>query len=291
MIDTVVFASCEAYPRGDGDEDLVEALLAESGVVVEWVPWTQWSDRGILTVIRATWDYARYTRQFMEWLSKLQWVCNSVDAVLGNIDKRYLIGLQEDGVPIVPSDIYLPGSKVLLPSGEFVVKPIVGHGSLGVRRFSPSEHEDARNHAADLASKFGGSIVQPFIGSVAGEGELAFVFFDGKFSHCFRKHVSSGLDVSIGDGELFASESISRASFDQLYLDVAEHALHSFCGNSGLDVSELMYARVDIVSDDSRSPLVLEIEVIEPSLGLSLYQSQASRLLADSILRRLSSAN
>ncbi len=84
--------------------------LARRGVAVEPVVWNapdaDWSalDR---VVIRSTWDYhvepdayARWVRSFLATPGKL-W--NPPTAVLGNLDKRYLIDLAGQGVSVVPT--------------------------------------------------------------------------------------------------------------------------------------------------------------------------------------------
>ena len=48
--------------------------------------------------------------------------------------------------------------------------------------------------------------------------------------------------------------------------DVGYAALEAACAHLGIGVSELLYARVDLIGGPS-DPLLLELELVEPSLG------------------------
>ena len=53
---------------------------------------------------------------------------------------------------------------------------------------------------------------------------------------------------------------------------------------------DLLYARVDVVRADDGAPMLLELEVTEPSLFLRLENGAAARLAA-AIARRLRASN
>ncbi len=74
----------------------------------------------------------------MHWTTKVPNLANAPEVVAWNVDKRYLADLAEAGVPVVPSRFFAPGERVSLPTGELVVKPAVGAGSVGAQRFSDS---------------------------------------------------------------------------------------------------------------------------------------------------------
>ena len=47
-----------------------------------------------------------------------------------------------------------------------------------------------------------------------------------------------------------------------------------------------LYARVDLVRDDAGSPVVIEVELIEPSLFLAMHPPAATRF-AEALAKRL----
>ena len=71
-----------------------------------------WSDPTIewdviaACVLRSTWDYPERLTEFTRWIntaSKKTLLLNDADLVRWNIHKRYLIDLDEAGIPVVPT--------------------------------------------------------------------------------------------------------------------------------------------------------------------------------------------
>ena len=113
-------------------------------------------------------------------------------------------------------------------------------------------------------------LVQPYLPSVEGHGERALVWIDGEFTHAVRK------TPRFADG----IEQVSEA----LPISAAEHALGT-AALAGLE-SELLYARVDVAPGADGAPVVMELEMIEPSLFL-LQSPVALARLVDAVVRRL----
>jgi hypothetical protein len=116
-------------------------------------------------------------------------------------------------------------------------------------------------------------LIQPYLVSVEGHGERALVWIDGEFTHAVRK------SPRFADG----TESVSEA----LPISTAELAL----GHAALrDIADqLLYARVDVAPGLDGIPMLMELELIEPSLFL-LQNPHALQRLVDGIGRRLRSA-
>jgi hypothetical protein len=116
-------------------------------------------------------------------------------------------------------------------------------------------------------------LIQPYLPSVEGHGERALVWIDGEFTHAVRK------SPRFADG----AESVSEA----LPISSAERAL----GHAALrDVADqLLYARVDVALGFDGTPVLMELELIEPSLFL-LQNPRALQRLVEGIRRRLHSA-
>jgi hypothetical protein len=127
-------------------------------------------------------------------------------------------------------------------------------------------------------------MAQPYMAEVERSGETALVHIGGAFSHAIRKGplLVPGLEVV---GGLFVEEDIAPATASDDQLAVARAALAAVPGGAG----DLLYARVDLVPGPSGEPLVIELELVEPSLFLAHAPAAAGRL-ADAIAARLTSA-
>ena len=107
-------------------------------------------------------------------------------------------------------------------------------------------------------------MVQPYLSTIDSYGETGLLYFNGQFSHAFRK----GAIFATGDAHhngLYVEEDIGervapaheRGLGDRVVAWVAERF-----GQMPL------YARVDVVSTSDSTAEIMEIELIEPSLFL-----------------------
>lgn len=231
-----------------------------------------------LVVIRSTWDYAGRRDAFLEWCAGLPAVLNSLAVITWNTDKTYLRALAAAGVPTVPTTWIEPGSRwgdVLLPGGHIVVKPSISSGAQNTSRYGPDEHVAARHHMERLLSEGRTAMAQPYLTSVDADGETGLIYIDGLFSHAVRKGPllrASG----VATDQLWAVEDITSRSADADERAVAEATLDALPWPR----DALLYARVDLVRGGDRAPLLLELELAEPSLFLGIGFGAASRLAA-----------
>lgn len=263
----IVLAGCPALPEGDGDDDGLVVALRQRGLHARWL---SWDDPGALeadlVILRATWDYIDRLHEFLQWTRRVRNLVNRPAVVDWNTDKRYLSDLADAGVPTVPSRIFAPGEKVRLPAGEVVVKPAVGVGSVGALRFS--DPAEALDHAAALQGEGRTVLVQPYDARVE-NGETALVFLGGHQSHAFTKGPilpPPGEAPVFDESGTYAEESLTPADPDFEVWDVGHAALTAAARHLNMDVGELLYARVDVIGD-RRDAQVLELELVEPSLG------------------------
>lgn len=282
----IVLAGCQALPEGDGDDaDLVPALAAH-GLHARWL---SWDDPDTLTadlvILRATWDYIERLDEFLEWTTKVRNLVNAPEVVAWNTDKRYLVDLAEAGVPVIPSQFIAPGERVRIPSGETVIKPSVGAGSVGAQRFS--DDDDARRHVSALHDGGQTALVQPYDQRIE-DGETALVFLGGRQSHAFTKGPilpSPGSKPAFDESGTYAEESLTPADPDFELWDVGHAALTAAAARLGIDVVDLLYARVDVIGGPA-DPQLLELELVEPSLGWrQLDAATRSRRQRDFVLR------
>jgi len=253
--------------EGDGDDaGLVEALRSR-GLHARWLSWDDPdTERADVVVLRATWDYIDRLDEFLAWTRRVPNLLNAPDVVAWNTDKRYLADLAAAGVPTVPSRFFAPGERLSLDGGEVVVKPAVGAGSVGAQRFT--DPDAAREHAATLQDAGRTVLVQPYDPRIA-DGETAMVFLAGRQSHAFTKGPilpPPGHRPEFDDSGMYAEESLQAAEPDFELWDVGHAALAAAGAHLGIAPSEFLYARVDVIGGP-RDPRLLELELVEPSLG------------------------
>jgi hypothetical protein len=263
----VVLAGCQALPEGDGDDaDLISALR-KRGLHARWLAWDDPETlEADLVILRATWDYIERLDEFLAWTTTVRSLVNAPEVVVWNTDKTYLLDLAKAGVPIVPSQFIAPGERARVPEGEVVVKPAVGAGSVGAQRFTDSDA--AGRHVLALHADGRTALIQPYDRRVE-QGETALVFLGGRQSHAFTKGPilpSPGNRPAFDDSGTYAEESLAPADPDFELWDIGHAALAAAAAHLGIDVAELLYARVDLIGGPSDAQL-LELELVEPSLG------------------------
>lgn len=286
---TVVIATCADLPTGDEDGDALIAALAERATPARWQVWNDpnasWSDD--LVVVRSTWDYTGDREGFLSWARSVPRLVNPAEVIAWNSDKSYLTDLADAGLPVVPSAFVAVGESAVFPTGEdFVLKPSVGAGSMGAGRFGADAHAPARAHVTALHDAGRTVLIQPYLGDVDTAGETALVYLDGEFSHAVGKgamlspQVRNPLDAVSGE-TLFAVEHITRREPSVAELDVGARAMQVLRERLGAD---LLYARVDLLPT-SDGPVLIELELVEPSLFLG-YDDEAVHRLAAAIAVR-----
>jgi glutathione synthase/RimK-type ligase-like ATP-grasp enzyme len=284
----VALATCAVFPGGDADDAGLPAALGGADFVLWDDPAADW-ERYDVVVVRSTWDYHLRRDAFLAWADRLGSRLVNPPAVLAwNTDKRYLHELAAAGLPVVETALVEPGAPFAAPAGEYVVKPTVSAGSRDTARFGAeagARDEDAVRAAALVAAIHASgrtAMVQPYVASVDARGETAMLFFDGRFSHAIHK----GPLLTRGEGptdEVFAAETIEAREPTDAERTVAQRIVDWSAERFG---GPLTYARVDLVEDAEGAPLLLELELTEPSLFFACASGGAERF-ADAVLRRL----
>jgi hypothetical protein len=263
----IVLAGCPALPEGDGDDDGLILALRHRGLHARWLSWDDpQALEADLVILRAAWDYIDRLDEFLVWTKRVRHLLNPPQVVVWNTDKRYLADLAEAGVPTVPSEFFAPGEKIRVPAGEVVVKPAVGAGSVGAQRFNDAD--DARAHAKSLQADGRTVLVQPYDPRIK-HGETALVFLGGRQSHAFTKGPilpPPGQAPVFDESGTYAEETLTPADPDFELWDIGHAALSAAAAHLGIGVGDLLYARVDVIGD-RRDAHVLELELVEPSLG------------------------
>ncbi|MET8996737.1 hypothetical protein [Amycolatopsis sp. NPDC004169] len=287
MSPTAVLVSCAELPSGDGDDDVLLPALSSLGFSVSWAPWDSSFDfsSADAVILRATWDYASRRPEFLSWCSSVPSLFNSGDVVRWNTDKSYLVELSDAGVAVVRTSLVPPGSEPAFPSSEFVVKPSVGAGSRGAGRFAASAVAAASAHVAGLHAEGQTALIQPYQSSVDASGELALVYVGGIYSHAFTKGAMLG--STMDPSGLYLTEKLAPASPPADAVALAEDVLDAASALLGILRAELLYARVDLVRGVDGKPLLLELELTEPSLGFRQADPEAPVRFASAVRQQL----
>lgn len=277
----LALATCAEFPGGeDADRPLVDAF-ARAGIAATW---TVWDDPAVdwrsfdAVLLRSTWDYQHRREQFLSWARSVPRLLNPLDVVAWNTDKRYLAELADTGVPVVDTAFLPPGEAFAAPPGPYVVKPSVSAGSRDTARFAGGDGDAARAGALVGAIHASGRtvMVQPYVASVDERGETALVHFDGAYSHAASKGpiLAAGAEPTTA---VFAAETIAAREPSDGERTVARRALTVVAGRFG---TPPVYARVDVVLGGKGEPLVLELELTEPSLFFDVCPQAVDALVA-----------
>ena len=275
----VALITCRDLADLEDDDRLVLDPLRARGVAGEAAVWddpdVDWASFD-LAVLRSPWDYARRRDEFVRWAASVPNLANPADVVTWNTDKRYLAMLAAAGVPVAPTTWVTPDEQVELPtSGDWVIKPAISMGSVDTGRYDlsdPTHHDLARGHVDRLASAGRVIMLQPYLPAVDSYGETAMVFIGGQFSHAIRKGpMLDGPDRGVKG--LYKEEVITARTPTVAEHMIADAALAAAPG-------DLLYARVDLIPGPDDSPLVVELELTEPSLFLGYADGAADRFAA-----------
>lgn len=275
----IAFATCSELPHPADDDELLADYLQAAGFEVQYVIWNdahiKWENFS-LVLIRSTWDYHAHTATWYAWLQSLEekqiTVWNPPQTLQWNTHKSYLKELQEKGIQIVPTVFIAKGNPhnlhEILTSNDWkrtVVKPAI---SLNAYQTWTTDLESASKHQADFEALIAEKdvLVQQFMPEIQNEGEWSLLFFGGQFSHAVLKSNPTG-DFRIHEHHGGLNQKIVASP---TIISQAEQILQS------IDYP-YHYARVDVILRGEQI-ILMELELIEPSLFLDLDQEAVQRL-------------
>lgn len=273
------------------DDRLVTRALATRGIRARPAVWddpaVDWA-AAPLAVIRSTWDYVGRREAFVRWAEAagaVTTLCNPPAVVRRNTHKGYLRELAAAGVPVVDT-VWLPAREpadlreAMAGWDVAVVKPCVSAGARGTVRVTAAEAPQAQAHLDALLAE-GDVMVQPYLDSVEGEGELSVMVIDGEPSHAVRKRPATR-DFRVQ--EQFGGRTEPWPLDEELRAAAAAVVAAD-------DSGPLLYRRVDLVRDRAGTLRLVELELVEPALYLDLAgDGDAPERLADAIAARLEAA-
>jgi glutathione synthase/RimK-type ligase-like ATP-grasp enzyme len=273
------------------DDQLFLPYLEQLKIPFSIVNWNQQSPSEIdctHLLIRSPWDYYLKIEEFLAYLVACEQkgiqIINSLPLVLWNYQKNYLHDLERLELPIVPSLIIEDRAQLtILPSllaakkwSKIVLKPTIS-GSSFKTYLCETNSSDWLDKANDILSTHS-LLVQPYLASIESEGEVSLIYFQQfskiEYSHAvLKKPKSSDFRVQVeygGHTQAYKPEPFLM----ELAVNVLKQLPHPW-----------LYARIDLV-DWKNSPLISEVEVIEPSLYFN-YSSEAPQKFVKALQSQL----
>jgi glutathione synthase/RimK-type ligase-like ATP-grasp enzyme len=254
------------------DDHALVAELAKLGVTPIEGPWSYGLD-GITAadtlVVRAIWDYHLRPQEFVAWLDEVRRIgcrmINSEALIRWNHRKTYLRELAQKGIA-TPETFFFRSAEEFannapcLAHAEYVVKPVI----------SASAYRTARVATADIlkaVQEFGGTefMVQEFLPEIVA-GEWSLIYIGQEFTHAVKKVPANGEFRSQRDfGAKQEAGTPPRSAITR--------------GKRILNLlpEPAAYARIDFVMRGD-TPLLIELELIEPELFLADHEVAARQL-------------
>jgi glutathione synthase/RimK-type ligase-like ATP-grasp enzyme len=242
--------------------DVEAEVLQRVGFAVEPRPWTDPGDLRDFDLVMplVARGYHLDPPRWHALLDRLELegptTLNPVPLLRWNSDKRYLTELGQKGVAVIPTRLAEALDEAALAEAraefgdELVIKPPVSAAADGTHRIGPQD-------PMPEASRGRAMMIQPFLRSVAEEGEYSIMLFGGEFSHAIVKRPKAGdyrVQPHLGGTEEPCAPPPSSIELARAALAAAP--------------AEAAYARVDMVRDTSGQLAIIELELIEPSLWL-----------------------
>jgi glutathione synthase/RimK-type ligase-like ATP-grasp enzyme len=280
---SVALVSC-AEAR-DYDTALLVRAFGDRGIVTDIVDWDNadiaWSSYRA-AIVRSPWDYHRRYSEFLEWLdnaSTQTTVFNSADIIKWNTDKVYLQEMIDADIPVIPTT-YVHGAEDLvlandLIKGDVVVKPTISAGSNNTERHV-NVPASAAAHITQLVDRGMVAMVQPYQRFIDERGETGMLYFNGEYSHAFRK----GAILATGDNAkngLYTEEDIGPRDASREERELGDDVIDFVTEKYG---TAPLYARVDVVRGSGGYPVLMELEMAEPSLYLHTSRDSATRFVS-----------
>jgi glutathione synthase/RimK-type ligase-like ATP-grasp enzyme len=277
----------------DTDLPYLSRALGDRGIITEVVDWdnasVDWS-RFSMAIIRSPWDYHRRYPEFLTWLDAVSAVTtlqNPADIIRWNTNKEYLDELVDAQIGIVPTTFVRSAQDLVTITNDgvlerdIVVKPTISAGSNNTERHEESPVKAAAHLGFLLDAGFI-AMVQPYQRFIDERGETGMVYFNGQLSHSFRKGAILATGENIKNG-LFTVEDIAPRTASAQERELGK-AVMTFVKKKWGEYP--LYARVDVVRGSAGVPVVMELELAEPSFFLQVDHEAPSRFASAVLARR-----
>lgn len=274
---TIFFLSYNKLPFLPPSELKALTALRNLGYNVIIHFWDEWDFSDLkendFVFLRSTWNYDQKPVEFKQFLNQLKqkkvFVFNDIDLMLWNMNKSYMFEFQEKGCAVIPTYKSTQKDFLLqnhLTCSKVIAKPIFSAGARGLKQFTVEEWLKNNLNEDEY-------ICQPYLPSIAENGEWSLLYFDGKFSHAVLKRAKQG-DFRVQSDHGGTVEPI-QVSEEWIQL-----------GKTFLDACKTMpfFARVDLVLWKNK-PVLIELEIIEPELFVT--EEDANKRFVNAIISKV----
>ena len=227
-------------------------------------------------IFRSTWDYFDQFSNFRNWLefvNKQCYLINPYEQINWNLDKHYLLDLQKLDFPIVESVFVSKKTQLNLETisksknwKDIVIKPTISGAARHTYYLKNDEIKKFQDKWLSLTNDED-FMVQEFQKNILSSGEIAVMIFGGEYSHSVLKKAKKG-DFRVQDD---FGGSVEKINPSLEIIELAEKTVKSL-------KTMPLYARVDIIFDNSSNPVISELELIEPELWFRFKEESAYKL-------------
>jgi len=261
------------------EDNIVKDELDKLGLKTKII---SWSDKNFdftqtkLALFRTIWDYFDRFIEFKIWLEKVKnqtILINSYQTINWNMDKHYLLDLQNNGINIPESIFIHKGEKINFQEifknkkfNEIVIKPTVSGAARNTFRLSKSNYQQKEKLIINLL-KTQDFIIQPFIKSITSFGEISIMLINGEYTHSVIKKAKKG-DYRVQD---------DHGGSVELFIPTKEQINFAIKTYNACNPKPL-YARVDIIIDNNQKLAISEIELIEPEFWYRFNKLSATKI-------------
>lgn len=264
------------------DADLGFPPLQALGWRVEAIAWRSeepdWNGFDAV-YIGVPWDYPQEPQRFMAVLEAIDSssaiLVNDLALVRWSMAKTYLRDLESRGAAIVPSLWYddmdldlIDAAFRIHGSDRLIVKPVVSTNATDTYLLTRAR---AHELGTELERVFRQRpfVVQPFISNIQRDGEFSLFYFNREFSHAIRKLPKQG-DFRVQEEH---GADIVAVTADESLLAAGQRVIDMVAPAPA-------YARADFVRGENGQFLLMELELIEPSMYLRM-DAKAPQRFAD----------
>lgn len=286
----IAFITSETEADLNRDDRLAIPCLEKAGFTVHPLVWDREEPRGHdAYVFRSCWNYHRKFPQFLRWIDRLESteapVYNPLPVSRWNLDKKYLLELQRQGIPMPRTELIPAGEAATeqplsarltrIGGTQVVVKPAVslnGHDTYRVPAANLGQLQKILNDLRDRDV-----LIQEYLSEIETAGEVSLIFLNGEFSHALRKLPGAGefrIHEEYGGTRTALSASPQLIARARRVLEAVKQPL--------------LFARVDMVERGDEA-LLIELELVDPMLFLAVDDrapARFARALAETIQRR-----
>ena len=237
-------------------------------------------------IFRSTWDYFERFDEFFSWIEQTQHKINFINTseiINWNIDKHYLRDLEIKGINITPTIFIEKNDKITLKQlfnktkwTEAVIKPVISGAARHTYRLDKNNYSKYKRVFQYLI-KNEGMMFQEFMQDITLKGEISIILIGGKYTHAVRKTAKID-DFRVQDDH---GGKVEKYDANHEEIKFAKECIRK-CPFFPI------YARVDIVYNNSNKLSLIELELIEPELWFR-NNPQSAKILAEEIFRLISS--